>query len=124
LENFVKFIVPPGTPSNLQPKFRPLNRRVAEFIRDLLLIGMGPKVLSNALDVLEAPWSRCDETLLREEFRKDVGQAGHVRLERLVNWILDTGLEPVIAPAPLPPIARNDVRLICWMAITAEGTSA
>ncbi len=111
-------------PANLQPKVRPLNHRIAEFIRKHPPHGMEPKVLSTALDVLEAPWPRRDEMLLREEFRKDVGVPAHARAERLVHWILDTGLEPVITPAPLPEIEMANIRLVCWMAVTAESAAA
>ena len=46
---------------------------------------------------------------------------GTVLSQFLIDQILDTGLEPV-EPAPLlPPITPEDIELLCWMAIEAEG---
>ena len=54
--------------------------------------------------------------MLRQWFTEnaDDGQAG---THRVIEHILDTGLEPA-QPAPLlPPIGREDIELICWMGI-------
>ena len=103
-------------PANLQPKVRPLNLRVAEFIRANVVVDMPEDRVARALDVLESPWPRREEIMLREWF--EGGEREDAALSRLlVDRILDTGLEPVEPPPPLPPISPEDVRLLCWMGI-------
>ena len=106
-------------PVNLQPPVRLLNRQVAAFIRAHPPNNVDADKLAKALDVLEAPWPRREEALLREQFRDRNGPAV-ARSLRLVEWILGTGLERFEPSAPLPPISEDDVRLVCWMAVEAE----
>ena len=107
-------------PANLQPKVRPLNLRVAEFIRAHAVVDMPEDRVTRALDVLESPWPRREEIMLREWFEGGEHEdAAHSRF--LVDRILDTGLEPVEPPPPLPPISPEDVRLLCWMGIEEDG---
>ncbi len=40
----------------------------------------------------------------------------------LIERILDTGLEPVAPPDPLPPIELDDIDLIPWMGIDPTGS--
>ncbi len=58
-------------PVNLQPKVRPLNQRVAEFIRAHRPPDDDGPHVNEALDILEAPWPRREEILLREWFNDD-----------------------------------------------------
>ena len=103
-------------PANLQPKVRPLNHRVAEFIRANRPIDLDAREINEALDILEAPWPRREEALLRDLFNADY--ANNVeKAVRLVEFIRGTGLEPFDQPPLLPPIEMDDVRLVCWMVI-------
>jgi hypothetical protein len=106
-------------PANIQPQVRLPNRQVAGFIRAHPPNDTDLEKVSKALDILEAPWPRREEGLLREQFRDRTGAAAGRSL-RLVEWILTTGLERYTAPPPLPPIAEQDLRLVCWMAVTAD----
>lgn len=106
-------------PANLQPQVRLLNRQVAGFIRAHPPIDTDSEKVNKALDILEAPWPRREEGLLREQFRDRTGAAVGRSL-RLVEWILTTGLERYVTPPPLPAIAEQDLRLVCWMAVTAD----
>lgn len=106
-------------PVNLQPPVRRLNRQVADFIRAHPPRAIDAPKLSRALDILESPWPFREEAQLRALFRDREGTA-HARAARLVEWIMDTGLERFEPPAPLPPITPADVRLVCWMALEAE----
>ena len=109
-------------PANLQPYIRPLNRRIAAFIRANLPPDMPEERLNQALDILESPWPRREEVLLRDWF--DAGQHEGVALSRfVVDQVLETGLEPVMPPQPLPPILPEDVELLCWMGIEQHGDS-
>jgi hypothetical protein len=103
-------------PKNLQPPVRRLNRQVAEFIRTHPPLDVDSDHVAKALDILESPWPRRDETLLRERFLGRSGQDSASSLH-LTEWVLATGLERFEPPAPLPPIALSDVRLVCWMAL-------
>ncbi len=106
-------------PANLQPAVRPLNHRVAAFIREYPPLDVPDERLTRALDILESPWPRREEMMLRGWF--DTGEIeGHTRSRLLIDHILGTGLEPAEPPPPLPPISRDDIELLCWMAIESE----
>ncbi|RVQ66944.1 helicase [Croceicoccus ponticola] len=106
-------------PANLQPKVRPLNLRVAEFIRQNPLPDGEAQDVQKALDILEAPWPRREELLLREWFANEAMQ-GAPKTKDLVRKINDSGLPPFSQPPVLPPITPNDVQLVCWMGIVNE----
>ena len=107
-------------PANLQPKVRPLNLRVAEFIRANPPPDMADDKMKRALDILESPWPRREEVMLRDWF-ENAEQAGAALSRILIDQILETGLEPVEPPDPLPPIEPDDIRLLCWMGIECAG---
>jgi hypothetical protein len=107
-------------PANLQPRIRPLNLRVAEFIRANPPIDMAEDQLIRALDILESPWPRREEIMLRGWFETEEYE-GAALSQYLVEQILDTGLEPVEPPPLLPPIAPEDIELLCWMGIEPAG---
>lgn len=110
-------------PANLQPKVERINRLVAELIRDHPPHDIDSGKTRHALDILESPWPRREQIRLREWYNsyKEDAQVGKQELSHdLVNNILDTGLEPSTAPPPLPPIAKEDIQLLCWMAIECD----
>ncbi len=102
-------------PAQLQPRLALLNRQVAAFLRAHPPPGIDQARFTHALNVLESPWPHREEAQLRSLFRAEGGRDPAV----LVGWILDTGLEPHITPEPLPPAGREDVRLVCWLAVGA-----
>ena len=106
-------------PANLQPKVRPLNHRVAEFIRTNSPLDVPEDRVTRALDVLESPWPRREEIMLRGWFESDEHR-GTDLARFLIDRILETGLEPVEPAPPLPPISQNDVELVCWMGVEPE----
>jgi hypothetical protein len=110
-------------PANLQPKVRPLNQRVAEFIRANRPTDDDGRHVNNALDILEAPWPRREEILLRDWFNDDA-TSGIDKARMLVARILETGLEPFNQPQLLPPIEPADIGLVCWMGLSAESGGA
>ena len=103
-------------PATLQPKVRPLNLRVAEFLRSHRPAEDDGRQLNDALDILEAPWPRREEMLLREWFGSDVANDSD-KARQLITLIRETGLEPFTQPPVLPPIEPEDIRLVCWMGI-------
>jgi superfamily II DNA or RNA helicase len=104
-------------PANLQPKLRPLNRRVAEFIRANTPADMDAVRITQALDVLESPWPRREELMLRDWY-DDETRAGTAKAAYLIDNILETGLEPFREPPTLAPIRLDEIELVCWMAIS------
>jgi hypothetical protein len=104
-------------PANLQPRLRPLNRKVAEFIRANLPPDFDGGRITKALDILESPWPRREEMMLRDWF-EDKAHAGVEKAKFLIDKILETGLEPFQEPQTLPPIRLDDIELVCWLAIS------
>ena len=109
-----------SNPANLQPQVRPLNHRVAEFIRGNPPLDMSDDRVKRALEILESPWPRREEIMLRGWFESDEYQ-GVALTSYLIGQILDTGLEPIESPPPLPPIDQDEIELLCWMGIESEG---
>jgi hypothetical protein len=103
-------------PANLQPTVRPLNLRVAEFIRSNRPHDDSGDRVNHALDILEAPWPRREEILLREWFG-DESVAGAEKARRLISRVVEIGLEPFNQPKLLPPIVEEDIRLVCWLGV-------
>ena len=58
-------------PVNLQPRVRPLNLRVAEFIRATAVLDVPEEQVNRALDILESPWPRREEIMLRQWFEEE-----------------------------------------------------
>ena len=108
-------------PAHLQPPVRPLNHRVAEFIRKYALRDVPADRVELALDILESPWPRREETMLRTWFNSDM-QSGSSLASDLIEKILQTGLEPTVPPEPLPPIEQEDIELYCWMGMESESS--
>ena len=115
-------------PANLQPRLRPLNRQVADFIRDNPPSGVPEERVRRALEVLESPWPRREEMMLRRWFgsgsqpEADPSERprGPALSHHLIDRVLATGLEPLQPPPVLPIIEPTEVELICWMGIETE----
>ena len=105
-------------PATLQPRVRPLNRRVADFIRENVPLDTEQAQVEKVLDIVEAPWSARDEGRLRGWFAEDF--ENKEKSKYLITKILESGLEPFIAPEPLPPIDEKDIELLVWMGITSS----
>jgi Helicase conserved C-terminal domain len=108
-------------PANLQPKLRPLNRRAAEFIRANAPAEVDSVRITQALDILESPWARREEMMLREWY-DDETRVGAAKSAYLIDKILETGLEPFREPPTLAPIRIDEIELVCWMAISPSET--
>ncbi len=106
-------------PANLQPRVRPLNQRVADFIRAHAQNDADAKATREALDILEAPWPRREEILLRQWF-DDNEKTDTDRALDLVRQIRGTGLRPFVQPPLLPPIEPDQIEIVAWLALEAE----
>jgi len=106
-------------PANLHPPVRRLNRDVAAFLREHPPADIDQERLHRCLDAVESPWSRREENQLRVAWeRESPGVSEKVR--DLVETVEAIGAEPFRAPDPLPPIERDEIHLICWLAIEPE----
>ena len=102
--------------ANLEPRVPKALRRAAEVLRAHPPSGITQEKIDRAVDTLGAPYP---ERTLRA-FRAALASSGQP--VRQAQHILDTidslGLQPYIAPQPLPEIAPDDVHLMCWLALT------
>ncbi len=103
-------------PANLQPRIRPLNHKIVEFLRGEGSHGIAQDQLIRAIEILESPWPRREEMMLKRWF-EDENSDSATRTRTIVAQILATGLEPSEPPSPLPPIEPDDVELLCWLAL-------
>ena len=103
-------------PANIQPRIRPLNHRVAEFLRAHGSHGIAQERLIRAIEILESPWPRREEMMLKQWF-DETGDHDTKRARTIVDQVLETGLVPSVSPPPLPPIELDDIELLCWLAL-------
>ena len=105
-------------PINLQPKVRPLNLKVRDFLRKNNVNHIDQASQLKAIDILESPWPRREENLLRHWF--EGGEEDNIKASHLIENILSSGLEPFIPIEPLPPINKGDINLVVWMALKKD----
>ena len=103
-------------PANLQPRLRPLNRQIADYLRETPPDDISDEMIGEILDAVESPWSRREENAIRAVYEADYPSAIE-RSKALVREVRRLGIEPFRAPEPLPPISRDEVHVIAWMAI-------
>ena len=72
------------------------------------------------MEAIETPCQRRQENQLRAVFAAEYKSAAE-RVQKIVETVELLGLEPVPAPRPLSPIQPEEVHLICWLGIEAEG---
>ena len=78
------------------------------------------RAVNEALNILEAPWPRREEILLRDWFNGEELR-GVEKARMLVQRIRETGLEPFNQPKVLPPIEPEEITLVCWLGLMATG---
>ena len=106
-------------PKNLQPKIRLLNRKVAEFLMENRPSNIENNTFERALEILESPWARRrNEKKLRIWFETNL--EGTRKSEFIIKKIIQSGIEPFKSPEPLPPINKDEIELLVWMAIVKE----
>jgi hypothetical protein len=104
-------------PANLQPRVRPSLRAAADHLRRYPPPGTTQEELDRLTEAIEAPWGQRIERQIRLAMESAEGTAASAAIAETVKRL---GLEPFQAPAPLPPIQEEDIRLICWLAVDAS----
>ena len=104
-------------PINLQPEIRPINIKVADFIRNNIPTNIDQNNIDLALDIIESPWDFRDMKKLKEWFNSDNNES---KSSYIIKKVLSSGLEPFKTQTPLPPIKKEDIELIVWMGIVPE----
>ncbi|MCY3560615.1 MAG: C-terminal helicase domain-containing protein, partial [bacterium] len=102
-------------PANLQPRVPAALRRAAELLRTDPPPGLTQDDIDRSVDAICAPYP---ERIIRT-FRAAMDSAEDpAEQAALVHRVVrDLGLEPYVPPEPLPEITREDVHLVCWLAL-------
>lgn len=101
--------------ANLQPEI-PLALREAAELVVTSGEGLGLEEQQGLLRRLNARWDRRIVGEVRRIVRSD--QPARTRINELAQYVREEGLPIPEPPEPLPPVDRDDVRLVCWMAVT------
>jgi hypothetical protein len=103
-------------PANLQPKIRPLFRKLADHIRNYPPKETAQEGIDKLIDTLEAPWGIRYEKQFRVIYENEVLPSAQ-KTEQIAAKVKELGMQPFNAPKPLPVIEEDEVKLICWMAV-------
>lgn len=106
-------------PSNLQPKVRKLNREVDSFLLENPPADVDRIRLDRVSETLMSPWPMREENKLREVWKEE-HPSHQAKALALIEAVEETGIEPFEQPERFPKIERDEVRLVCWLAIQAE----
>ena len=109
-------------PKNIEPEIRPLFKKIADHLREFPPRNTTQKELEKLIESVEAPWGLRIEKELREVFKQDI--EGERKSHELAAKIKDLGLQPYKAPEPLPMIEKDEIRLVCWLAIVPKEYSS
>jgi hypothetical protein len=110
-------------PVNLQPRIRPLFRNLADHLRQYPPSDVTQDELDRTVEALEAPWGLRIERELRNTFNM-IGTETYEKSKLVYEKVKELALEPFIPPEPLPPIDEDEVRLVCWLAVSAAVCAA
>ena len=105
-------------PKNLQPKVRKLNREVDTFLLDNPPADVDRARLDRVSEILMSPWPMREENKLREVWKEEHAST-QAKALALLEAVRATGIEPFEEPERFPKIEREEVRLVCWLAIQA-----
>jgi len=107
-------------PANLQPEVRPLFRAAAEHVRHHPAEGLTLQDRDRLAEALEAPWGIRIEKRLRDVFTPETAR-GAESTRKIAEVVRELSLKPWKAPEPLDPITEDEIHVVVWMGIMAEG---
>lgn len=106
-------------PKNIEPRVRPLFKRVAEHLREHPPKALTQEQLEEVIESIEAPWGIRYERELRS-ILEDTELTVLDKSDQLSRKIKELGMRPFRAPEPLPKIEEDQIKLVCWLAIESE----
>ena len=86
-------------------------------MREHQLQDLTQQELEEKFDSVEAPWVRKYGRELREIYQ-DENFSEREKSAKLIEKIDELGLKPYDPPEPLPPIDSEQIKLVCWMAVS------
>jgi hypothetical protein len=102
-------------PANLQPRVRAGMKAAAEHIRKYPPAHLTQEQIDRLIECIEAPWGVRIERQIRDCLEDSKRVEASIAIAAKVK---ELGLEPFKPAAPLPPIEEDEVRLVCWLAVT------
>ncbi len=102
--------------ANLEPKVPRALRRAAQVMLTTPPTDITQERIDRAVDTLQAPYPERTVRAFRAALASSTDPTRQAR--RILETIDSLGLQPYIAPQPLPEIAPDDVHLVCWLALT------
>ncbi len=101
--------------ANLEPRIPKVLRDAAEVVRNHSPQDLGQDRIDEAVNKLSAPYTQRTQRAIRAALKSDDEPAEQAR--QVLQVIDELGLQPYQAPRPLPEITKQDVHLVCWLAI-------
>lgn len=114
-ERKIDWAAPPGCPKGFEPRQVYAGRA---------------EVGGTPIEVAVAKWAGPDRVTreamaklhaLRVNKRAAEEKTPRQKVDALLQFVTETGLPIPEQPQPLPAISRNDIRVVCWMAVQPEG---
>jgi hypothetical protein len=96
---------------------------VDEFLMENPPADVDQTKLDRVSNTLTSPWPRREENKLREVWKEE-HVSNQEKALALIKAVDETGIEPFEQPERFPKIEGDEVRLVCWLAIQAEGAEA
>lgn len=108
--------------ANLEPKIAPRLRRAAEILREHSPPHVAQEEIDRAIDTINAPYPMRTIQAFQTAIRSS--EDPFEQAKKILGVISDLGLEPYVAPDPLPEITPDDVYLVTWLALTPSVAGA
>ena len=100
-----------------EPKIEPVLNDAASLLREHPPTGSDQATIDKAINSIQAPLSDRHTKVFRKILRNH--KENPVECAKLIlDEINEMGLEPYESPSPNPAIDKDDIHLICWLAIT------
>jgi hypothetical protein len=104
--------------ANLEPKIaKPLRQAIELVAEKGQSLGVGPQDVLMAK--LSGRWSTAVVKSVRSIVRNE-GLSEKQKVKELDRFVLEAGLAIPEKPKPLKPVRKDDIRVICWMAVQPE----
>ena len=103
----------------MQHKVRRINREADDFLLAHPPNDIDKIRLEKISNTLISPWSLREEIKLRDVWKEEY-PSQQAKSLALIEAVENSGIEPYQPPERFPKIEKEEVKLICWIAITAS----